>query len=374
MMSQERVMFKKQVDPTIRYGRALSDYARSFRQIALEIHDDPCCITHYMDLPAIDFLVNDVSSTTLERTKYLEALSYGDPGVLLACPGPSLSGIAMRELGSPEQIRHFYQLLKEKKMRTCFALTEPEKGSDATRIKTRIIKKNNRVYLNGKKCFFGNGAVAETGIVFAKIADNPVGTRAILLTSDILNSAMIEKETLPQFSLRGAQIAAMRFNHVEIPNENILGSHLSFCHNGSLAIIKIFNQFRTGVGALAVGQAQGVFDICLQKYAFYFTQSELHSIDSSLSNARELLHQSAIKIDCNAMDGLSASVAKVNATHTAEQVIQHCYDRLPFDSLLSEPWLVKSLGDVFAWEYMEGTTHIHRNHISRQLDSIVKNI
>ena len=278
----------------------------------------------------------------------------------------------MRELASPEQLSDFYCILKKKKVRTCFALTEPEKGSDATRIKTQLIKKNNCIYLNGEKCFFGNGAVAEMGIVFAKIANNPIGTRAILLTPDILNSDLVEKEVLPQFSLRGAQIAVMRFNQVEIPAENILGRHLSACQNGSLTIIKIFNQFRTGVGALAIGQAQGVFDICLQRYASYFTKSELSQMNSSLSAARHLLHHAATKIDFDSFDSLSVSAAKVNATATAECVIECCVNQLPFDVLLSEPWIMKSYGDVFCWEFMEGTTQIHRNQVSRQLDQIVK--
>lgn len=367
-------MINKYINPDIRYGKTLSNYARTFRKIAMNIHENPGSITDYLDLPAIDFLVSDESSTTLYRTHYLEALSYGDPGVLLSCPGPSLSGVAMRELGSPVQLSNFYRILKEKKWRTCFALTEPERGSDATNIKTHLLKENNRYFLTGEKCFFGNGAVAEMGIIFAKISDNPVGTRAILLTPDILNSVLVEKKILPQFSLCGAQISAMTFNRVEIPEEYILGQHLSSCQNGLLAIVKIFNQFRTGVGALSIGQAQGVLDLCYQKHAFYFKKTEIGSMNSQLSIARKLLHQSAAKIDLDPMDGLGVSVAKANASHTAEQVIKLCVAHLPFDVLLSEPWITKSYGDVFCWEFMEGTTHIHRNQIARQLDQIVKNI
>ncbi len=368
------MILTKYIDPNVRYGAVLSDYASSFRKISGVIHENPNRITQYLDLPAVDFLLSDNSSSTLERTQYLEALSYGDPGVLLACPGPSLSGIAMRELASQKQLDDFYSILKHKKIRTCFALTEPEKGSDATRMKTRLIKQHNRFFLKGEKCFFGNGAVAEMGIVFAKIADNPIGMRAILLTPDILNSVLVEKEVLPQFALRGAQIAAMRFNQVEIPAENILGGHLSACQNGSLAFIKVFNQFRTGVGALAIGQAQGVFDLCLQHYSAFFKSADFSWMNSELSISRQLLHRAAKKVDQNKLDGLSVSAAKVNASKTAESVIEYCVNQLPFDVLLSEPWILKSYGDVFCWEFMEGTTHIHRNQISRQLDQIVKNV
>lgn len=358
----------KFIEPHSRY-KDLNIFADEFRKIALAIHDNPNHILTCLDLQAVAFLLNDRDSTTLDRTQYLEALAYGDPGVLLACPGPSLSGITLRELGLPAQIDFFYDYVKKNKSRTCFALTEPNKGSDAAHIESKLIRKNNQYYLHGEKCFFGNGAVADIGVVFAKLADNPIGLRAILLTEDILNSSTVVRETLPQFSLRGAQIATMTFHDTPIPSDNILGVHRSACEIGSLTIVKIFNQFRTGVGALALGQAQGVFDLCYLNHSSYFSISEFESMYLMLQSTRALLHKAASLIEKDPYNGVLVSAAKLQATQSAEKIISWCVKKLPFEVLLCEPWILKASRDVFAWEFMEGTTHIQLKNISRRLDN-----
>ncbi|EKD92259.1 MAG: acyl-CoA dehydrogenase protein, partial [uncultured bacterium] len=208
-------------EPHCRYGELYASFAASFREIAFEIDSDPQAIFKYSDLSAVDFILSDRDSTAVKRTEYLEAFGYGDAGVLLACPGPSLSGLMLRELGLPDQVDAFYSQLKEKRMRTFFALTETEKGSDANQIQTRLIKTNNHFILNGAKSFFGNGAVSNMGVVLARMFDGPVGIRAVWLTPEIINDGSIKKQTLPQFSLCGAQIAVMQFNQTVIPESQV---------------------------------------------------------------------------------------------------------------------------------------------------------
>lgn len=360
-------MLKNYISPDMRYGEKLYDYAEQFRSIALLIDHDPTAIERYFHLPAIQFLLLDRESTAIDRTQYLEALSYGDPGVLLASPGPSLSGLMFRELGLPEQIEQFYTMIREQHMRTFFALTEPEKGSDANHIQTKLSQKNKQYYLNGTKAFFGNGVVAGTGIVLAKIAESPVGIRAVWISPEILKSGSITKSLLPIFALRGSQISQMQFCHTNIPYENILGHHRSACESGLLGILKVFNQLRTGVGALAIGQAQAVYDICYlnQKCA----QKNHHAIFSELNylliSARTLLHQAAKTVDQDPFHAESVAIAKINATQTAERVIEQCIQHSATETLIENPWLLKSLRDVYCWEYMEGTTAMQKKQIKK---------
>lgn len=358
------------LSPEIRYGQTLASYARSFRHIGCEIDSNPLAIVNYHHLPAIDFLINDRDSTTLDRTIYLEAFGYGDPGVLLACPGPSLSGLMMRELGTPEQMNAFYDLLRAKRLRTFFALTEPKKGSDANNIEARLTKTmhhDQSYLLNGTKCFFGNGAVGDTGIVFARISSGPIGVRAIWLTPELLDQDSIEKITLPAFALRGAQIAGMCFQNVKIPHDNVLGHHKSACENGLLSIIKVFNRLRTGVGAIAIGQAQAVYDLCVQsttKTTKCFS-STLINMQLELDIARTMLRNAAKKIDANPLDSESVFVAKVYSTSVAEKIISTCINLFSFEQLIENEWLIKTYRDSFCWEYMEGTTHILKKQIMR---------
>lgn len=362
------------MEPDDRYGKLYADFARSFRNIAFDIDEDPQRIFDYTDLPAINFILSDRDSTAVTRTAYLEALGYGDAGVLLACPGPSLSGLLLRELGLPEQIDTFYNTLKVHKMRTFFALSEPHKGSDANHIQTRLQRNNHSYVLNGTKSFFGNGAVGNQGIVLARLYDGPVGIRAVWLTSDMLvNNSSIERTTLPMSSLRGAQIALMTFNQTKIPSAQILGQHLSACENGLLGIMKVFNRLRTGVGALAIGQAQGVYDLVfkLKQKNFPSLQSHFSNLNHELISARQLLHHAAVLVDQNPLVSQSVSLAKMQATTTAEKVISHCIDLCTMDELIENPWLMKAYRDVFCWEYMEGTTLIQKKEIAKNLEGIV---
>src|SRR3989338_9965374 len=105
------------IDPLERYGNELYSFSECFRSIAFEIDKDPLVINSYYHLPVFDFLVSDRDSSTLDRTLYLEALAYGDPSVLLASPGPSLSGLMIRELGTSDQVERFFSLLKKNKMK-----------------------------------------------------------------------------------------------------------------------------------------------------------------------------------------------------------------------------------------------------------------
>src|SRR3990167_4704932 len=131
-----------------------------FRKLALEIDKNPSAISQHLDAPIFEKLCLDQVSTCLERTQLMETLSYGDAGVSLAAPGPSLAGLMLRELGLPEQIDAFYSKLSEESMHTFFALTEPNKGSDASGIETKLTSchgNSQKFLLNGVKCFFGNG-------------------------------------------------------------------------------------------------------------------------------------------------------------------------------------------------------------------------
>ncbi|SCZ61518.1 MULTISPECIES: hypothetical protein [Photorhabdus] len=92
------------------YGKKWLELAQLFRSLSLKVLDDRNTVLSHLDAPLFDQLYMDRSSSCLERTKMYEVLAYGDPNVLLSCPGPSLSGIIVRELGSTEQQDYFLNM------------------------------------------------------------------------------------------------------------------------------------------------------------------------------------------------------------------------------------------------------------------------
>ncbi len=359
--------------PEKRYSQILYDYAMHFRSIAMLIDHDPSQINKYLHLKAIDFLLSDRKSTTFERTKYLEALSYGDPGVLLASPGPSLSGLAVRELGKQDQIDAFYTALKRQKMHTFFGLTEIDKGSDAANLKTKLDAENNSTdnyFLTGTKCFCGNVAVAKTGVIFARVDQSIAGIQAILLTPDLLASSDLVRATLPHTVLKGASLGYVTFNRLKVSRAaHFLGNHLSPVKRGLLSITKVFNKLRTGVGAIAIGQAQALLDYVLECRSIncLSNHSTITTMMQNVHAARLALHHAAKLIDVNAYDGVPVSIAKVQAIKITEDVITNIFKLMPVPMILESPWLCKVFRDRYCWEFMEGTSDVLMQHVKNNI-------
>src|SRR5438876_4515247 len=90
-------------------------------------------------------------------------LLAGRGGVLPSVEGPT---IILSDCNDDQRARYLDPLMRaEKEM--CFALTEPEAGSDATRIRTRAEQKNGIFMINGRKHFITHGAEADFAVVFA---------------------------------------------------------------------------------------------------------------------------------------------------------------------------------------------------------------
>ena len=359
------------IAPEVRYGVKLAEYAQFFRDIALEVDSNPDYIFEFKHHPAVQFVMQDRDSTAQSRTEYFEALAYGDPGVLMTCPGPSLSGLVFRELGTQAQQDYFFTHIRNNHSRTFFGLTEPNAGSDAAALGCTLEKRSGRYYLNGEKGLFGNGAVGDMGVVFARTAPGPLGIRAVFLSPELMLSthSWIKRTSVPMTGLRAAQIGYMRFEQCPIAIEHVLGSHKKPMEYGMMAIIKTFNRLRTGVGGLALGQAQAVLDFVYHNLTHdsNFPRQLYRNLFYQVSSARTLLIEAATIVENNPYDSYHISVAKIQATKTAERVVMSCIAHLPATILLENAWLAKCYRDCFAWEYMEGTSHMQLTNVYQRL-------
>lgn len=350
------------------YGStACFDAIHYFRHIALVIDQNPAAMDHYLINPYISALAFDRNSSCLARTQYLEALSYGDAGVLLACPGPSLSGLLLRELGSKEQQEYFFDYVESNKASTFFAVTEPNFGSDPTSMQTVAVQGNQKHYLlSGEKWLVGHGADAPIGVVLARIARGPLGMVAFLLTEEVLNNAktQLERKHLNMVGLRGARLSQIAFHQLQLSKHHFLGFHLRPVERGMMALLKTFNRMRPGVAAFALGTAQAILDYLLEasiRLEKYKPQFNILSLKINLT--RQFLYQAAAKIDQNPFESGHISLAKVKASRLAEQCAAFAYEVIGSEGLMEHPLLRKWLRDVYGYEYMEGTTLIQRKNI-----------
>lgn len=346
-----------------RFGRGLGDAAAFFRSIALEIDAEPARIERYKSHQAINNLVYSFGQNSIDRMKSYEALGYGDAGVLLACPGGSLAGVVVDEIGDPNQRNLFYQHIHTEKARTFLAVTEPEYGSNLSSINTRAeIKKGSSGILNGEKWLVGHGATGTIGVVIVKLNEGPLGIRALLLTKNDLNKTdHIQRTLLPMTGLRGARLGRLIFCDLPVQFDYLLGTHLSSVKQGMMALIKTFNRMRPCIGALAVGTAQAMIDYADSNNFFVNAEEKqkIKLLNHSISISKSLLLAAAKKVEQDPYESGLSSLAKFRATHVAEETASTVLGGLTRDRLIDHPLLEKWYRDVWGFEFMEGTRNMH---------------
>jgi acyl-CoA dehydrogenase len=351
-----------------RFSSELASAANFFREIAFEIEAAPDSIINYTNHQAITSLVSIKSQACLDRVKTYEALGYGDAGVLLACPGASLAGIMLDELGNADQRETFYQFVQSNFATTFLAVTEPSQGSNLNQMSTRLQSvKPNSWYLNGEKWLVGHGATGCIGVVIAKISDGPLGVRAILLLPSVLQHSKddeLQRSVLPMIGLKGARLGRLKFKNIMLTDNDILGSHLSAAERGMMALIKTFNRMRPCVGALAIGVAQAIVDYISTKGNLrHMELKRLNYFNQIISVSRDLLYLAALHVEENPFNSSLSSLAKIKATQTAEMVANAIPELMEKFSLVEHPLLEKWYRDVWGFEYMEGTQNMHKLNI-----------
>jgi alkylation response protein AidB-like acyl-CoA dehydrogenase len=362
--------------------RALDRYcwelAGEFREPGAALDRDPDAIADYLSIPGVAFGqviftppryrvgdfpagVVDAGATSLGSVIVLERFAYGDPNVILACPGPSLSGGTVRALADPAQLDRYFGRLAAAPTHTFFGLTEPDKGSAATELSTTLTPApdGDGWLLNGEKRYIGNGARAQSGVVFARRTPGLWGVEAVLVDTA---SPGLSAGLLPTLGMRGARISWMRFADVRVPARDLLGAHLRPSRRGLHGALAGLYRFRPGIAAMALGCAQAACDyLCLQRPNLpQQGAARLADLLDRIAAVRRLVYSVAAALDRGVVDPHRIGAVKAQAAHLGEEATSLAVELLGPASLLDHPWLEKTHRDVRAFELMEGTTNLHR--------------
>ncbi|UOE77554.1 acyl-CoA dehydrogenase family protein [Parageobacillus thermoglucosidasius] len=374
MMIDEKLLLLKEI---------MSEYAIEFRKIGLIIDENPESIYQYINLDIIRNIsrmnipkeFNDkpleilnyeyYGDTCLERVVAIEQLAYGDLGVLLACPGPSLSGQVINDFGDKKQKEYYYNKLLNKPTWTFFALSEPTKGSDASNVETRVVfnQEKNKYSLNGEKYFVGNGCRGDIGIVFAKRNSEPLSMKIVLIDRE---KNKFTSEKIDSMGVRGVELSSLVFKNCEVDEWQLLGEHLSSAKRGIWGAITTFNKMRPGIAAMGLGLSQAVVDYvkCQFKQMPINSKNKIERLEYLINSLRNLVYQTAAKIDQDPIkNGYFSSISKLQSIQITNQVINEAIDILGVNSMYDHPFLEKAYRDSRAIEYMEGTSNIQKLNI-----------
>ena len=365
--------------------RAARDAAREagedLRARALSIDADPDAMEAHFGSPVFarmrraetpveyrDPVPGDVAppddETCLQTVVAFIEISRGDAATALACPGPGLAGVFVRLLGDEAQKERFYARLRDGRTWPFFAMTEPDHGTDATAMETRLERDGSGGWLlHGSKRYIGNGARGGIGIVFGRTGRSALSIRAALVEPPALGWSGRRLETI---GLRGAYLSELRFDGVPVAGDMLLGEHLPVTRRGIWGALKTFNQVRLHVAAAAVGTAVAMAEyVAEHRKTAPGTQLALARAEA----ARQLVYEAAARIDHDPERGYFSSAAKLSATRMAVEIARWASGALGPAGLLEHPLLEKWTRDVCAFEFMDGTSNIQRLHVARGYQS-----
>lgn len=255
-----------------------------------------------------------------------------------------------------------------------FALTEADAGSDASAIRTRAIRVEGGYRLNGAKQFITSGKIAGLAVVFA-VTDPDAGKRGI--------SAFLVPTNLPGYGVdkvehklgQGASdTCAIRFDQVFVEDELRLGGE----GEGYRIALSNLEAGRIGIAAQSVGMARAALEIAVgyAKDRKTFGKAiidhqavgfRLADLATRLEAAHQLVLSAAALKDADQPCLVQASMAKLFASETAEQVVSGAIQTLGGYGYLEEFGLAKIYRDVRVCQIYEGASDIQRLVIARGL-------
>ena len=244
---------EKKLEPTVKqrdedevFDRALVDEMGSLGLLGIPWEEN------YGGVGA-DFVSLAVACEEIAKVDPSIALSFEVHTMLCSWP--------LWKFGTEEQKAKYLKPLAEGKKLGAFGLTEPNAGTDALNGSTTAVKNADGTYtLNGSKVFNTNGGDAEITIVFAA-TDKSKGAKGM--------SAFIVEKGTPGFTygkeevkmgIRACVQRELVFQDVVVPAENMLGKE----GEGFKIAMMTLDGGRVGVGAQALGIAEGAFNKAVQ--------------------------------------------------------------------------------------------------------------
>ena len=311
----------------------------------------------------------------LELCLVTEELSRVCSGVGVSYADDALGTFTLLGYGNEEQKRKYLPDIASGKKLTAFAVTEAEAGSDIGAIKTTATRTDRGYVINGTKQFITNGGEAEiyTIIALTDKEKGPRGASALLVEKGTPGFSFGRKEK--KMGIRASATSELIFEDCLVPAENIIGRE----GMGFIMTMRLFDLSRPGIGAQAVGVAQGAMEAAVD-YAkkriqfghpiisFQAVQHMLADMATDVEAARALVYAVAKTVDSGAKNiGLESAMAKVFASDVAMRVTTDAVQIFGGVGYMRDYPVEKMMRDAKITQIYEGTNQVLRNVIAAEL-------
>jgi alkylation response protein AidB-like acyl-CoA dehydrogenase len=304
-----------------------------------------------------------------------EELSRVCSGVAISFAASALGTYTLIDYGSDSLKKKYLPDIAAGKKLAAFALTESGAGSDAGAIRTTAEKVDGGFILNGTKQFITNGGEAEIYTIVA-LTDKSKGARgasAFLVEKGTSGFTFGKKEK--KMGIRSSATRELVFQNCFVPDENIIGRP----GMGFIMTMKLLDRSRPGVGAQALGIAQGALEAAVDytQHRVQFgqplislpvVQNMLADMAIQVEASRALIYAAARTIDGGFKDYTeSSAMAKVFASDTAMKVATDAVQLCGGAGYMRDYPVEKMMRDAKITQIYEGSNQVLRNAIAIEL-------
>jgi acyl-CoA dehydrogenase len=277
--------------------------------------------------------------------------------------------------GSPAQREKYMPAIIAGEKIVAVAVTEPDAGSDVKGIRTTARREGDSYVLNGAKMFITNGVHADLYCVAAKtdIAAKPSQSVSIFLVEKGTPGFKVSR-ALDKHGWRSSDTAELVFEDCRIPAENILGQE----GRGFYAIMSNFQNERTVIGAMAMGEAQAAIDLTLDyvrtRKAFgaplwdkQVIRQKLATLASKVEAGRQLVYHAAW-LDAQGFEATrEVSMAKAYCGELVNEVMYACLQFHGGMGYMRESTIERMTRDARVQAIGGGATEVMLEEVAKRL-------
>jgi len=315
----------------------------------------------------------DILTTVL----VMEALGYGchDNGLIFSLNAQMWSlELPLVKFGSPAQQQAHLPGLLAGDLIGVHAMTEPESGSDAFSMRTRVERCGDDYVLNGTKLYITNAPVADVVLVFAAHPSKPrmAGISAFLVEKG--TPGFTVSRSLEKMGLRTSPMGEIVLDDCRVPAANRLGPE-----GAGMAIFNSSMSWeRSCILASALGTMQRQLEACVthgrtrKQFGqaigkFQGVASKVADMYLRLEAARLLVYQAAW---LGQQGGPALAEAAAAKLFTSEAFVQSSLDAIQVHGAygyMKESGIERDLRDAVASTIYSGTSEIQRVILSGML-------
>ncbi|MFM0616383.1 acyl-CoA dehydrogenase family protein [Paraburkholderia nemoris] len=310
-------------------------------------------------------------------------LSYCSPAFRARFGGNTgVSSEGLVQDGTAEQRSRWLPGMASGEVTGCFALTEPDTGSDAASLQTSARRDGDHFILNGVKAFITNAPLADLFTVFARTGP---GERADGVTAFLIprgTPGLTTGEPYKKMGQNGSPVSHVLLNDCLVSTADIIGGE-AMLGKGFKTVFKALNKQRIHLAALSVGPAIRLVDEAT-RYAmsrkqfnrpiadFQLVQALLADCQTDVTAARALVMETARKRDDGLDVTMEASISKYFCTEMLGRVADRAVQIFGGRGYVEDDGIARFYRDVRALRIYEGTSQIHQLNIAKQMLSAAR--